>query len=73
MTFWQLIAITVTGAAFSMTGNYFLTIHLVHRKRREQKPDEDISQLQRDMVVVRGQIKYIQGILNGKHWKRQED
>jgi hypothetical protein len=66
---WRTLIIMVAGSAATT----IFQLWLFRYKRREAKPDEDIQQLQRDLIVVRGQIKYIQGILNGKHWKRQED
>lgn len=41
----------------------------------ERSKDIAIVQLQmgRDMVGLRGQMKYLQGIINGKFWKRADD
>jgi hypothetical protein len=73
MTFWQQIGLIFAGTAFSLVCNFALARYLFRWKLQEQEPRDDIEELRRDVVVLRGQIKYIQGILNGKHWKRQED
>jgi hypothetical protein len=33
---------------------------------------ERIDRNEKDLVTARGQIKFIQGVLNGKHWKQGE-
>lgn len=73
MTFWTQIALIVVGAALSLMLNWLLLMWFFHWKQREKQPHEEIVQLQKDMIAVRGQLKYIQGLLNGKHWKVQED
>lgn len=45
------------------------------KEMEDRHKDFAVVQIQqsRDMVGLRGQIKYIQGIINGKWWKRADD
>lgn len=69
------VVLLVVGTGFSL-GAHVVVIRWAHRWKKQQSiPDElqrEIRQLSRDMVVVRGQIKYIEGRLNGKGWLRGE-
>jgi len=59
--------------------NMFETFKQITERQLAEAEDRDkdfaVVQMQqgRDMVGLRGQIKYIQGILNGKFWKRADD
>jgi hypothetical protein len=68
MGHWEQILIIGTG---NMTF-FALQIAYFRWKKRQEVPQElekEIAQLRYDLVALRGQVKYIQGVLNGKHWK----
>lgn len=67
--FWQQVAIILCGGALSLILNWLLLMWFFHWKKREQQPIEAIEQLQKDVVSVRERLRYIEGRLNGKHWK----
>ena len=65
------IVVLVVGTGLSLAANYLL-IRWAQRQNIPVELRKDIERLGRDLVVVRGQIKYIQGRLNGKEWQREE-
>lgn len=68
----QTIEIGVAMMILSALVNAAILVWGFRWKKRESFPEElqkEIRQLTKDMVTVRGQIKYIEGRLNGKHWK----
>jgi hypothetical protein len=71
MTAWVTILVVVIGPAVtSVMGNM---IYYRWRKR-ENVPDDlrkEIVDLVKQVVVLRGQVKYIEGRLNGKHWRTE--
>lgn len=74
MTAWQTIIYGILMLLGGAVVNVVVTIWVVHWKKRDSVPEElqkEIRQLTKDMVTVRGQIKYIEGRLNGKHWARE--
>ena len=61
--FWQTIL-----AAFSTNILFlFVNMYFVHWRKRDEAPCD----LQKQITIMRGQIKYIEGRLNGKHWKTE--
>lgn len=65
----QQIALIVAGQVVSC----FVTMYLIRWKKRENKPRElelEIDRLSKNIIAMRGQIKYIEGRMNGTMWKR---
>lgn len=67
--FWTTIVTSAVTILLSMLAN----IALFRYRLSKQEPNEELRQLRKDLVAVRGEVKYIQGILNGKYWKRAVD
>lgn len=64
------IALIITGQLVGA----IITIYLVRWRKREEEPEklsERIEELAKQVVTLRGQIKYIEGRLNGKFWKNE--
>ena len=58
----QIIVVVVGNVVF-----LFLNMYYVHWRKRAEKPEE----LQKQINTLRGQVKYIEGRLNGKHWLKE--
>ena len=75
----QLILIGVGQTAVSIV----VSMYLFRWRKREETPetllkamqkmqdhfDGEVRHIRGDVVTLRGQVKYIEGRLNGKHWR----
>jgi hypothetical protein len=68
MTIWaQLLVISGGNVVF-----FALQVWFFHWRSRAGVPAElrkEIRQVQNDIVALRGQVKYLEGRMNGKHWR----
>lgn len=66
--FWQVgIAVVTIGASgFVQVWIY----RWIKRDRLPEKLREEINELRDTLAAVRGQVKYLEGKINGKHWVR---
>ena len=80
---WQLILGGVSSAVFAIIGSMIFHKWL----KRERIPDDltelkakievlegcqkEFKQFSKDLVAVRGQVKYLEGRINGKHWRTE--
>lgn len=54
--------------------NFLISVWVWEWKRKKQIPDEirgEVDLLRSDVNALRGSIKYIEGRLNGRHWKSE--
>lgn len=55
-------------------GTALIGMYFYRWKKRENFPHElekEIKEMRKEMVTIRGQVKYLEGRLNGKHWIRE--
>ena len=70
MSFWQSVGLIFLGAALNVMAT--AAWYRWNRGSSESKLRElmhEVKDLSKQMVTVRGEIKFIQGKLNGKMWR----
>lgn len=71
MNAWQTILLVVIGPAIS---SVFGNMIYYRWRKRENAPEDlrkEIIELGKQLATLRGQVKYLEGRLNGKHWRME--
>lgn len=67
---WRELLVVIGGNIIFLV----LNMYFVHWRKRDNLPYElgrEMKQLRYDIIALRGQVKYLEGRMNGRHWRSE--